>query len=113
MRRTRPKLGGLTKSAGLRASESGGFLGRMVRGTIHLFFTPLQEAAMTPQAAVKLESIEANGFEVEVVERNDTPNAWSVEAIDVAGDGAVYMATFSGPEARARAEEYANMKYGL
>ena len=53
-----------------------------------------------------------NGLQIEVVQRSAAPDVWSVEAIDVAGDGAIYMATFSGPDARGRAEEYANVKYG-
>lgn len=32
---------------------------------------------------------------------------WTVEAINFAGDGEVYKATFSGPNAQQRAEEYA------
>jgi hypothetical protein len=49
-------------------------------------------------------------LEAEVVQRRNDPNAWGVEAIDRA-EGSVYMAVFSGPEARERAEEYARLKY--
>ena len=47
----------------------------------------------------------------EVVERKDTPGAWGVEAIDVAGDGECYVAVFSGPRAKELAREYALTKY--
>jgi hypothetical protein len=47
----------------------------------------------------------------EVVERDSTPETWAVEAIDVDGDGDVYVSLFSGPKARARAVEYAEEKY--
>ena len=47
----------------------------------------------------------------EVVERKDTPGAWGVEAIDIAGDGEIYMAVFSGPNAEDHAKEYALAKY--
>lgn len=35
---------------------------------------------------------------------------WIVEAIDEEGEGRVYMARFTGPKARERAEEYAEWK---
>jgi hypothetical protein len=35
---------------------------------------------------------------------------WRVEAINYDGDGEVYLAIFSGPSARERAEEYAAFK---
>lgn len=35
---------------------------------------------------------------------------WRVEAINEDGDGEVYVAIFSGPEAKERAEEYAEFK---
>lgn len=35
------------------------------------------------------------------------PGDWRVEAIDFENEGAVYVAIFSGPDARERAEEYA------
>lgn len=49
--------------------------------------------------------------DVEVVERRDMPGAWTVEATETDGDGAVYQAIFIGPEAKQRAEEYATIKY--
>jgi len=52
------------------------------------------------------------GLEVAVVERNGQPGVWTVEAIDMAGDGNIYQAIFAGPEARERALEYARFKYG-
>jgi len=39
-------------------------------------------------------------------------NEYRVEAIAPDGDGEVYVAIFSGPEAKARAEEYAKFKNG-
>ena len=47
----------------------------------------------------------------EVVERRDAPGCWGVEAIDAAGDGQIYMALFSGPDARDLAIEYAMAKH--
>ena len=35
---------------------------------------------------------------------------WVVEAFNADGDGEVYVAAFSGPEAKARAVEYASWK---
>lgn len=52
------------------------------------------------------------GLEVAVVERNDEPGVWTVEAIDMAGEGAIFQVFFRGPEARERAQEYARFKYG-
>jgi hypothetical protein len=46
----------------------------------------------------------------EIVESRDTPDEWRVEAIDHEGDGEVYVAIFSGPDAEARAREYAAFK---
>jgi hypothetical protein len=37
-------------------------------------------------------------------------DAWRVESVDYQGDGSVYVAIFSGPDARQRAEEYAEWK---
>jgi len=49
-------------------------------------------------------------MEYEVVESRIAKNEWRVEAIDHERDGAVYVALFSGPEARERAAEYAAWK---
>lgn len=38
---------------------------------------------------------------------NEVQRDWRVEAIDFENEGAVYIAIFSGPNARERAEEYA------
>lgn len=51
-------------------------------------------------------------IEVGVIERRDAPGTWGVEAINQKGDGEIYMAIFSGPLAKDRALEYAEMKYG-
>jgi hypothetical protein len=49
-------------------------------------------------------------MEWEVIEDQDVPGQWRVEAINYDGDGEVYVAIFSGPKARDRAEEYADWK---
>jgi hypothetical protein len=53
-----------------------------------------------------------SGLDVSVVERKDQPGVWTVEAIDIAGDGDIYQALFIGRDARERASEYAQFKYG-
>jgi hypothetical protein len=57
--------------------------------------------------------MEQINLEAEIVERKDTPNAWGVEAIDYNNDGAIYMAVFSGPDAKERALEYARSKFAM
>jgi hypothetical protein len=52
-------------------------------------------------------------LEVSVFERKGQPGVWTVEAIDVVGDGSIYQAIFIGPQAKDRATEYARMKYGV
>jgi hypothetical protein len=37
---------------------------------------------------------------------------WAVAAVNHAGDGEIYVATFDGPDAKERAEEYAAFKNG-
>jgi len=44
----------------------------------------------------------------EISERKNAPGEWGVERIG--GDGEVYMAIFSGPEAKERAENYAKIE---
>lgn len=46
----------------------------------------------------------------EVVQSRWCPADWIVEAIDYQNEGQVYVATFSGPLAQERAEEYAAWK---
>lgn len=48
----------------------------------------------------------------EIIEDRQHPGDWRVEAIDRNGDGVIYVAIFSGPHARERAEEYAAWKAG-
>lgn len=48
---------------------------------------------------------------VEIVPCAATVDEWRVEAIDFEGEGCVYVACFSGPEAKERANEYAAWKY--
>jgi hypothetical protein len=38
------------------------------------------------------------------------PEDWRVEAVDIDSDGEVYVAIFTGPDAKLRAEEYAAWK---
>jgi hypothetical protein len=49
-----------------------------------------------------------NFLQYETIEDNRHPGDYRVEAID--RDGEVYIAIFSGPEARDRAREYADWK---
>ena len=51
--------------------------------------------------------------QVEVVERKRAPGSWTVEAIDYLNDGSIEQAVFIGPDAQARCEEYAEIKYSL
>ena len=50
-------------------------------------------------------------LEVSTEECKRMPGAWTVEAIEVDGDGAIYQAIFIGPDAEERAQEYAAFKY--
>jgi hypothetical protein len=47
----------------------------------------------------------------EVYQRRNEPSVWGVEAIDMDGDGEIYLAVFSGPDAQQRATEYAREKF--
>jgi hypothetical protein len=49
-------------------------------------------------------------MEWSVLEDRQNPGDWRVEAIDFDNEGEIYVAIFSGPGARERAEEYAAMK---
>jgi len=49
-------------------------------------------------------------FYYEYVADNSHPGDYRVEAIDVDGDGEVFTAIFTGPDARFRAQEYADWK---
>lgn len=44
-------------------------------------------------------------------ERRGEPGVWAVE--DFGPDGDCHMATFYGPEAESRAQEYAKFKFGV
>lgn len=46
----------------------------------------------------------------EVAQSVNAIEEWRVEGIDYDRDGQVYVAIFSGPQARERAEEYVNFK---
>ena len=46
----------------------------------------------------------------EVTKSRNTVDEWRVEAIDSDEDGEAYVAIFSGPQGRQRAEEYAQFK---
>jgi hypothetical protein len=52
-------------------------------------------------------------MEWESFEDRQNPGDWRVEATDFDNEGVVYVAIFSGPESRERAEEYAAMKNSL
>jgi len=45
-----------------------------------------------------------------VIQTGNTPETWTVEGIDMP-EGDCFVATFSGPDARGTAEEYARAKY--
>lgn len=47
----------------------------------------------------------------EVVESNQHPDEWRVEAID--REGRVFVAIFSGPASKERANEYSSWKNGV
>lgn len=48
----------------------------------------------------------------EVAKDRTMMDTWRVEAMNERGDGEVYVAIFSGPDAEARAHEYADWKNG-
>jgi hypothetical protein len=52
----------------------------------------------------------AQRMEFEVIADRNLKGAWRVEATNYDGDGEVYIATFSGPDAEKRAIEYARWK---
>ncbi len=52
----------------------------------------------------------ANRSRHEVIQDKLQPGDYRVEAIDKDGDGEVFIAIFVGPDAQARAEEYAEWK---
>ena len=49
-------------------------------------------------------------MDYEVVEDRLSPGDWRVEAIDYQNEGICYVTIFAGPEAEARAREYAAWK---
>lgn len=49
----------------------------------------------------------------EIVRDQTTIDTWRVEAINEQGDGEVFVTIFSGPDAQARAREYAEWKNGI
>lgn len=49
-------------------------------------------------------------LQYETIEDNRHPGDYRVEAIDTEGDGEVYVAIFTGPDAQKRAQEYADWK---
>jgi len=55
-------------------------------------------------------SIIATSIHYEVVEDAIHAGDYRVEAIDTEADGEIYTAIFTGPDAEARAEEYADWK---
>jgi hypothetical protein len=68
-------------------------------------------AARADTGARQTSDGQEHGMVYEVVESRDTTGEWRVEGIDdTSGD--CYVTLFSGPNARARAEEYAEWKAG-
>ena len=63
---------------------------------------PMSDQAPPPSASPSTEYV--------VIQDNRTPGAWRVEAIDTAGEGAIYTAIFVGPDAEAHARAYAEHK---
>lgn len=55
-------------------------------------------------------SVTQTKLEYEVVEDRKYTGDWRVEAINSDGDGEVFVAIFSGPDAEGRAAEYAAWK---
>jgi len=51
-----------------------------------------------------------NFLQYETIEDNRHSGDYRVEAIDQENDGEIYVAIFAGPDARARALEYADWK---
>ena len=49
-------------------------------------------------------------MEYEITKSLDALDEWRVEAINHDGDGEIYVTIFSGPNAKERAEEYAEWK---
>ncbi len=51
-------------------------------------------------------------MEPKVFESTDFPGEWVVGEVDDASDGEIYIARFSGPKARERAEDYLAWRSG-
>jgi hypothetical protein len=49
-------------------------------------------------------------YEVSQDEADQLGETWAVSAVNFDGDGEIYVATFDGPNARERADEYAAFK---
>jgi hypothetical protein len=49
-------------------------------------------------------------MQYQVERSHEIQDEWCVEAINHEGDGEIYVAIFSGPDAKRRAEEYAAWK---
>ncbi len=49
----------------------------------------------------------------ETVEDRQSPGDWRAEAVNDEGDGEVYVAIFTGPDAKERAQEYAAWKNSI
>lgn len=55
----------------------------------------------------------ASDIEVTLVVNTTIPLTWSVEALNIDGDGGGEIAIFSGRAAEQRAREYAGWRYGV
>jgi hypothetical protein len=67
--------------------------------------------ALRLTAKARLKHLMRNQLKYEIAESKDYPGHWHVEAVD--NEGLVFVAVFSGPEARDRAAEYADWKNGI
>lgn len=67
-------------------------------------------AATGCDSGTVLSSSEDAMMPYEVVESTGVPGEWRVERVDVVGEGTVEVTIFSGPDAEARARDYAAWK---
>lgn len=72
----------------------------------------LADAGFKLPIPAKANDNEPRGLEIAIVECDDDPGAWTVEAIDTGSEGEIYQAIFAGPNAEQRAIDYARWMYG-
>ena len=66
---------------------------------------------MTINNRQEKETHNSDNYCVEIAERKDAPDAWTVEAID--SDGGIEQTIFAGPKSRERAEAYKRVQYPI